>query len=135
MISLARSDQGVRKARKETDPDFGFGRGQLNGRYNAWLHTRLWNELIEDVVAWYAFPNVGGVTVAGNGDGGWLQPKRSARSVARTHLAIRSATIQPKRIKVIYERDSLLCESDKRGQRRSDCGRANDREPQHPGAA
>jgi hypothetical protein len=41
--------------------------GQLNGRYNAWLHTRLWNELIEDVVAWYAFPNVGGVTIAGNG--------------------------------------------------------------------
>lgn len=52
---------------KPFDPDFGFGRGQLNGRHNAWLRTRLWDELLEDVVARYASPNVGGVTVAGNG--------------------------------------------------------------------
>ena len=83
MISLAPGDQGVRKARKETDPDFGFGRGQLNGRYDAWLRTRLWNELLEDVVARYASPNVGGVTVAGNG--------RRRLAAAEAQCLIRSA--------------------------------------------
>jgi hypothetical protein len=83
MISLARGDQGGRKARKETDPNFGFGRGQLNGRYNAWLRTRLWNELLEDVVARYASPNVGGVTVAGNG--------RQRLAAAEAQCLIRSA--------------------------------------------
>jgi hypothetical protein len=139
MISLARGDQGVRKARKETDPDFGFGRGPLNGRYNAWLRTRLWNELLEDVVARYASPNVGGVTVSGNG--------RRRLASAEAQCLIRSAnplgdpvgndpaTNEQGDLMKGIERDSLLCESDKRGQRRSGCRRANDRRPRHRGGA
>jgi GT2 family glycosyltransferase len=39
---------------------------QLNTRYNMWLHTRLWEEHLEEVMARYTFPNAGITAVAGN---------------------------------------------------------------------
>ncbi len=36
---------------------------QLNAQYNVWLHTRLWNERIEEVMARYTLPNVDGAGV------------------------------------------------------------------------
>jgi GT2 family glycosyltransferase len=36
---------------------------QLNGRYNTWLHTRLWRERIEEVMGRYALPSVGRAAV------------------------------------------------------------------------
>jgi GT2 family glycosyltransferase len=38
---------------------------QLNGRYNAWLHTRLWRECIEEAMDRHASPVAGTVAVIG----------------------------------------------------------------------
>ena len=39
---------------------------QLHNRYNIWLHTRLWEERIKDVMARYPLPNIDRAAVAGD---------------------------------------------------------------------